>query len=60
MPGPAAVIRAGARTEQRGAALVGADRTCASYAYHTFLDVPLHHFAWRFVEAVENAGVTGG
>jgi hypothetical protein len=44
----------------RGAALVGADRTCASYAYHTFLDVPLNHFAWRFVEAVENAGVTGG
>jgi hypothetical protein len=39
---------------------VGADRTCASYAYHTFLDVPFHHFAWRFVEAVENAGVTGG
>ena len=46
--------------EGRGASLVGADKTCASYAYHTFLDVPFNHFAWRFVEAVENAGVTGG
>jgi hypothetical protein len=44
----------------RGASLVGADKPCASYAYHTFLDVPFNHFAWRFVEAVENAGVTGG
>jgi hypothetical protein len=44
----------------RGAAIVGADKDCASYAYHTFLDVPLSHFAWRFAEAVENAGVTGG
>jgi hypothetical protein len=44
----------------RGAAIMGADKTCASYAYHTFLDVPIHDPLWRFVEAVENAGVTGG
>jgi hypothetical protein len=48
------------KADGRGAALVGLDRTCASYAYHTFLDVPTSDGAWRFVEAVENAGITGG
>jgi hypothetical protein len=48
------------KADGRGAALVGADRICASYAYHTFLDVPINHFAWRFVEAVENRGVSSG
>jgi hypothetical protein len=48
------------KADGRGAALVGLDRTCASYAYHTFLDVAFAHPAWRFVEAVENAGITGG
>ena len=45
------------KADGRGAALVGLDRTCASYTYHTFLDVPFANPAWRFVEAVENAGV---
>ncbi|HEX6900083.1 MAG TPA: S-layer homology domain-containing protein [Thermoanaerobaculia bacterium] len=40
-----------------GAALRVVDKGCASFAYHTFLDVPYNFFAWRFVEAVENAGV---
>jgi hypothetical protein len=48
------------KADGRGAALVGADRPCASYSYYTFLDVPSTHFAWRFIEAVENRGVTGG
>jgi hypothetical protein len=48
------------KADGRGAALVGLDKTCASSTYHTFLDVPFASPAWRFVEAVENAGVTGG
>jgi hypothetical protein len=48
------------KADGRGASLVGLDKTCASWAYHTFVDVPYEHIAWRFVEAVENAGVTGG
>ena len=44
----------------RGATLVGLDKTCASNAYHTFLDVPFTSVAWPYVEAVENAGITGG
>ena len=41
----------------RGAATGVSDRTCASFAYHTFLDVPYNYFAWKFVESVKNAGV---
>lgn len=41
----------------RGAALGTTDKVCASYAYHTFLDVPYNYFAWRFIEAAETAGV---
>jgi hypothetical protein len=48
------------KADGRGAALVGLDRPCASYSYYTFLDVPTSHFAWRFVEAIENRGVTSG
>ena len=44
----------------RGAALAATDRSCAAAIYHTFKDVPFDHFAWRFVEAIENASVTGG
>jgi hypothetical protein len=44
----------------RGAALVGADKTCASFAYHTFLDVPTSSSTWKWIEAIENAGVTAG
>jgi hypothetical protein len=41
----------------RGAAISTTDKTCASFAYHTFLDVPFNYFAWKFIEAVNNAGV---
>lgn len=43
----------------RGAALGTTDKVCASYAYHTFLDIPYNYFAWKFIEAVETAGVMG-
>jgi hypothetical protein len=59
-PAPDPTMSAFLKDDGRGAALVGADRTCASYAYHTFLDVPSHLLSWRFIEAVENAGITGG
>ncbi len=48
------------KADGRGAALVGADKICASFAYHTFRDVPSDFWAWRWIEAIENAGVTGG
>ncbi len=41
----------------RGAAIAATDQACASFNYHTFLDVPYSYFAWRFVQAVHNAGV---
>jgi S-layer family protein len=59
-PAPDPTMSAFVKGDGRGAALVGADRPCASYAYHTFLDVPFNDANWRFIEAVENAGVTGG
>jgi len=48
------------KQDARGAALVGADRTCAAFAYHTFKDIPLSYWAWAWIEAIENAGVTSG
>lgn len=44
----------------RGATLLGLDKTCASFAYHTFRDVSSTHWAWKWIEAVENRGVTTG
>ncbi|MFL6195932.1 MAG: S-layer homology domain-containing protein [Thermoanaerobaculia bacterium] len=44
----------------RGAALGTTDKVCASYAYHSFLDVPYSHFAWKFIEAVRANGVNDG
>jgi hypothetical protein len=46
--------------DSRGAALGATDRACASYAYHTYLDVPYDYWSWRFIEAVENAGIESG
>ena len=43
-----------------GAALRPTDKRCASYAYHTFLDVPFSHWSWPFIEALENSGMSGG
>jgi len=44
----------------RGAALAASDKKCASFQYHTFTDVPYAHWAWKFIEAVQNVGVTAG
>lgn len=44
----------------RGAALVGLDKTCASFAYHTFRDVASNHWAWKWIEAVDNGSVIPG
>jgi len=41
----------------RGAAISTTDKACASFSYHTYLDVPYTYFAWRFIEAVRLAGV---
>ncbi len=57
---PNATMAATLPPDNRGAALAATDRACASYAYHTFLDVPYNYWSWRFIEALENAGVTSG
>lgn len=44
----------------RGAALGTTDKVCASYAYHTYLDIPYNYFAWRFIEATKNASAMDG
>jgi len=44
----------------RGAAIAIVDKQCAAFDYHTFLDVPYRYWAWRWIEAIENAGVTTG
>lgn len=44
----------------RGATLAATDISCAQYAYHTFVDVPLNHWSWQNIEAIENAGITLG
>ncbi|PYQ62331.1 MAG: hypothetical protein DMF53_13230 [Acidobacteria bacterium] len=41
----------------RGAAISTTDKACASFSYHTYLDVPYTYFAWRFIEAVRLAAV---
>jgi hypothetical protein len=43
-----------------GAQIYNTDKACASDQYHTFLDVPYSHWAWSYVEGVEDAGVTSG
>ena len=48
------------KADGRGASLGPTDRVCASFAYHTFLDVPYSHMFWRQIEAVENAGISRG
>lgn len=59
-PAPNPTMSASLKADGRGASLVGRDRSCASFAYHTFLDVPYESTLWPFVEAIENRGVTGG
>lgn len=43
-----------------GAQIYSTDKVCASDQYHTFLDVPYAHWAWSYIEGVEDAGVTSG
>ena len=60
-PNPAdATMSAFLKADGRGASLAPTDRICASFAYHTFLDVPYSHMFWRQIEAVENAGISRG
>jgi hypothetical protein len=55
-----ATMSAFLKKDGRGASISATDKACAAYAYHTFFDVPPTHGFWRFIEAIENAGVTGG
>ena len=57
---PTATMAATLPPDSRGAALGATDRGCASYAYHTYVDVPHGYWSWRFIEAIENAGVQSG
>ena len=55
-----ALMSAMLKADGLGPALRVTDKQCASYAYHTFTDVPYSDTFWRFIEAVENAGITSG
>jgi S-layer family protein len=60
-PNPAdATMSAFLKRDGRGASIASVDKICASYTYHTFLDVPYSHMFWRHIEAIENARITGG
>lgn len=55
-----ATMSAFLKNDGRGAAIAIVDEQCASFDYHTFLDVPYNYWTWRWIEAIENAGVTTG
>jgi hypothetical protein len=55
-----ATMSAFLKNDGRGASIAITDKVCASFAYHTFLDVTTRSPYWRFIEAIENAGVTAG
>ncbi len=60
-PNPAnAIMSAFLKNDGLGAALRSQDKICAEFAYHTFLDVPYASTFWKYIEAIENAGVTAG
>jgi hypothetical protein len=60
-PNPSdATMSASLKNDGRGASIAIVDKKCASYDYHTFLDVPYNYWTWRWIEALENAGVTSG
>jgi hypothetical protein len=60
-PNPAdAIMSAFLKNDGLGAALRSQDKICAEFAYHTFLDVPYASTFWKYIEALENAGVTAG
>ncbi len=51
-----ALMSAYLKGDGRGASLAIVDEQCASFDYHTFLDVPYNYWTWRWIEAIENAG----
>ncbi|HSN85467.1 MAG TPA: S-layer homology domain-containing protein, partial [Thermoanaerobaculia bacterium] len=55
-----ALMSAMLKADGLGPALRVTDKKCASYAYHTFTDVPYSDAFWRYIEAIENAGITSG
>ncbi|HEX3554171.1 MAG TPA: S-layer homology domain-containing protein [Thermoanaerobaculia bacterium] len=55
-----ATMSAMLKGDGRGASLGPTDKICASFDYHTFLDVPYSHMFWRYIEAVQNAGIARG
>lgn len=55
-----ATMSAFLKNDGRGASIAIVDKKCASFDYHTFLDVPYNYWTWRWIEALENAGVTQG
>ena len=55
-----AIMSAFLKNDGLGAALRSQDKICAEFAYHTFLDVPYASTFWKYIEAIENAGVTAG
>ncbi len=60
-PNPAdATMSAYLKADGRGAAIAIVDEQCASFDYHTFLDVPYNYWTWRWIQAIEDAGVTTG
>ena len=60
-PNPAdAIMSAFLKNDGLGAALRSQDKICAEFAYHTFVDVPYASTFWKYIEAIENVGVTAG
>ena len=55
-----ATMSAFLKGDGRGASLGPTDEVCASFAYHTFLDVPTSDGFWSHIEAIQNAGITNG
>jgi hypothetical protein len=55
-----ATMSAFLKGDGRGASLGPTDKVCASFDYHTFLDVPYADGFWGYIEAIQNAGITNG
>lgn len=59
-PNPANALMSASLKGGIGATLQPTDKVCADFAYHTFLDVPVSRWSWRYIEAVENARIDTG
>lgn len=55
-----ATMSAFLKGDGRGASLGPTDKVCASFDYHTFLDVPYADGFWPQIEAIQNAAITTG